>query len=78
MSIFQLVSVAEETVLKLTLSETPKTGFLVTGPKYETDIQQEDIFMLSQYKPMFGPKGRNLSKIGRGSLDDATHQITRL
>ena len=29
-SIFQLVSVAEETGLKLTLSETPKTGFLTT------------------------------------------------
>ena len=26
---FQLVSVAEETVLKLSLSETPKTGFLI-------------------------------------------------
>ena len=34
-SIFQLVSVAEETGLKLALSETPKTGFLATGP-YES------------------------------------------
>ena len=31
-SIFQLVSVAEETGLKLALSETPKTGFLTTRP----------------------------------------------
>ena len=29
-SIFYLVSVAEETGLKLTLTETPKTGFLAT------------------------------------------------
>ena len=32
-SIFQLVSVAKETGLKLALSETPKTGFLATRPK---------------------------------------------
>ena len=31
-SIFYLVSVAEETVLSLALSETPKTGFLATRP----------------------------------------------
>ena len=31
-SIFELVSVAEETGLKLALSETPKTGFLETWP----------------------------------------------
>ena len=31
-STFSLVSVAEETVLKLALSETPKTSFLATGP----------------------------------------------
>ena len=31
-SIFWLVSVAEETSLKLTLLETPKTGFLATWP----------------------------------------------
>ena len=31
-SIFYLVSVAEETGLGLTLSETPKTGFIVTRP----------------------------------------------
>ena len=31
-SIFYLVSVAEETGLNLTLSETPKTGFLATRP----------------------------------------------
>ena len=31
-SIFLLVSVAEETGLNLTLSETPKTGFLATRP----------------------------------------------
>ena len=31
-SIFWLVTVAEETGLKLTLSDTPKTGFLVTRP----------------------------------------------
>ena len=31
-SIFQLVSVAEENGLKLALSETPKTGFLATRP----------------------------------------------
>ena len=29
-SIFELVSVAEETDLKLALSETPKTGFLAS------------------------------------------------
>ena len=34
-SVFQLVSVAEETGLKLTLSETPKTGFLATWPNYD-------------------------------------------
>ena len=32
-SIFLLVSVAEETGLKLALSETPKTGFVATRPK---------------------------------------------
>ena len=32
MSIFYLVSVAEETCLKFALSETPKTGFLATKP----------------------------------------------
>ena len=31
-SIFQLVSVAEETGLKLALLETPKTGFVATRP----------------------------------------------
>ena len=31
-SIFWLVSVTEETVLKVALSETPKTGFLATRP----------------------------------------------
>ena len=31
-SIFQLVSVAEEIGLSLALSETPKTGFLATMP----------------------------------------------
>ena len=31
-SIFQLVSVAEETGLKLALTETPKTGFLAMRP----------------------------------------------
>ena len=31
-AIFRLVSVAEETGLKLALSETPKTGFLATRP----------------------------------------------
>ena len=33
-SIFWLVSVAEETGLKLALSETPKTGFVATRPIY--------------------------------------------
>ena len=33
-SIFKLVTVAEETGLKLALSETPKTGFLATRPKW--------------------------------------------
>ena len=32
-SFFYLVSVAEETGLKLALSETPKTGFVATRPK---------------------------------------------
>ena len=32
MLIFQLVSVAKETGLKLALAETPKTGFLATRP----------------------------------------------
>ena len=31
-SIFEVVTVAEETGLKLALSETPKTGFLATRP----------------------------------------------
>ena len=31
-SIFQLVSIAEESDLKLTLSETPKTGFVTLRP----------------------------------------------
>ena len=35
-SIFYLVSVAEETGLKLSLSETPKTGFVATQPIYQT------------------------------------------
>ena len=30
--IFKIVSVAEETGLKLALAETPKTGFLATVP----------------------------------------------
>ena len=30
------MSVAEETGLKLALSDTPKTGFLATRPKLET------------------------------------------
>ena len=34
MSIFYLVSVAEETGLKLALSETPKTGFVALRPIY--------------------------------------------
>ena len=34
-SIFQLVSVAEETGLNLTLSESPKTGFVATRPIYD-------------------------------------------
>ena len=33
-SIIQLVSVAEETGLSLALSETPKTSFVATRPKY--------------------------------------------
>ena len=33
-SLFQLVSVAEEAGLNLALSETPKTGFLATRPIY--------------------------------------------
>ena len=37
-SIFKLVSVAEETVLKLALSETPKTGFLATRPIFKWTI----------------------------------------
>ena len=32
-TIFKLVSVAEETGLKLASSETPQTGFVVTRPK---------------------------------------------
>ena len=32
-SIFQLTSVAEQAGLNLTLSKTPKTGFVVTRPK---------------------------------------------
>ena len=35
-SIFQLISGAGETGLKLALSETPKTGFLATRPNYES------------------------------------------
>ena len=34
-SIFYLVSVTEETGLKFALTETPKTGFLATRPKYQ-------------------------------------------
>ena len=37
-SIFQIVSVAEETGLKLSLSETPKTGFLATRPNCYTGV----------------------------------------
>ena len=33
-AIFLLVSVAEETGLKLALAETPNTGFLAMSPKY--------------------------------------------
>ena len=34
MSIFLLVSVAEETGLNITLSETPRIGFLAVRPKF--------------------------------------------
>ena len=34
-SIFYLVSVADQAVLNLALLETPKTGFVTTGPKYK-------------------------------------------
>ena len=33
-SIFKLISIAEETGLNLTLSETPKAGFLARGPMH--------------------------------------------
>ena len=33
-----LVSVAEETGFKLALSDTPKTGFVATGPKFKKII----------------------------------------
>ena len=38
-SIFWLVSVAEETGLKLALSEIPKTGFVATRPIWTFDFQ---------------------------------------
>ena len=37
-SIFQLVSVAEENGLKLALLETPKTGFLAARPTYSLSL----------------------------------------
>ena len=37
-SIFLLVSVAEETGLSLALSETPKAGFIATRPNYNSAI----------------------------------------
>ena len=40
-SIFQIVSVAEETFLKLALSETPKTGFLATRPIFNLVIKTD-------------------------------------
>ena len=45
-AIFLLVSVAEETGLKLTLSETPKTGFLAARPNYN---EQKHYLSISQY-----------------------------
>ena len=39
-SIFKLVSVAEQAGLSLALSETPKTGFLVTRPIFEIRNKQ--------------------------------------
>ena len=42
-SIFWLVTVAEETSLNLTLSETPKTGFVTTRPNYNLQIAKVGI-----------------------------------
>ena len=51
-------------------------------------FREEDFFMFSQYRPnvsnvttgwpIFWPQGHNLNKLGRGSLGDATHQISKL
>ena len=41
-SIFQLVSVAEQAGLNLTLSETPKTGFLTARPISHPDTMSCD------------------------------------
>ena len=51
-------------------------------------FRQEELFMFSLYNSMlniwplgaahFWPQGYNLNKLGRGPLDDATHQISRL
>ena len=47
-STFQLVSVAEETDLKIALSETPKTGFVATRPIYRclSDLNGKNYFFI--------------------------------
>ena len=47
-SISQLFSAVEETGLSLTWSETPKTGFLATKPKYTPDRRQSKNLILSR------------------------------
>ena len=52
-STFQLVSVAEQAGLNLALSETPKTGFLATRPKWDmsTDPNRQLLFSYLSVNP---------------------------
>ena len=46
-SIFKLVSVAEETGLSLALSETPKTGFVASRPRYGDSVALSSLLAVS-------------------------------
>ena len=54
-SIFLLVSVTEETGLSLALSETPKTGFVASRPKFQSDLLP---------KHANGPRSKKPCKLG--------------
>ena len=47
------MSVAEETDLKLVLSETPKTGFLTTRPNYDMALHDWSELLVCRFSPNF-------------------------